>query len=218
MGLIMNKNSKSIYILIALSIFIITPYVIFIFQNLPQRTILKEAISFLVILAFSLVLGQFFLTRINRVFIKVFKMIKVLKLHKIIGYLVIGIFLIHPFLIVLPRYFEAGVDPMDALIMIITNFNSMGIIFGLIAWTFMVILLISSFLRNNLTLTYISWRKLHAILAVVFVIFSLLHILDLGRHSNEFMAVFMILLALVGVLLLAKSYFFTRKNKREILI
>ena len=213
----MNVNIKSKYILIAIAIFIITPYIIFIFQNLPQRTFLKEAISLLVVLAFSLVLGQLFLTRINRVFIKIFKMIKIMKIHKIIGYLLIAIFFIHPFLIVLPRYFEAGVDPIDAFIMIITNFNSLGIIFGLIAWSFMVILLISTFLRNSLTLTYIAWRNIHAILAVVFVVFSLLHILDLGRHSNEFMAIFMILIAVIAISLLAKSYFFKRKTKRELI-
>jgi predicted ferric reductase len=210
----MGENIKLKYISIAIAIFIMTPYIIFIFQNLPQRTLLKEAISFLVILAFSLVLGLFFLTRINRIFIKIFKMIKIVKIHKIIGYFVIIVFLIHPFLIVLPRYFEAGVNPIDAFIMIITNFNSLGIIFGLISWILIVILLISTFLRNNLT--YISWRKLHAVLVVVFVIFSLLHIFDLGRHSNEFMAIFMILLAIIGISLLAKLYFFKRKTKREI--
>lgn len=210
----MGENIKLKYISISIAIFIITPYIIFIFQNLPQRTLLKEAISFLVILAFSLVLGLFFLTRINRIFIKIFKMIKIVKIHKIIGYFVITVFLIHPFLIVLPRYFEAGVDPIDAFIMIITNFNSLGIIFGLISWILIVILLISTFLRNNLT--YISWRKLHAVLVVVFVIFSLLHIFDLGRHSNEFMAIFMVLLAIIGISLLAKLYFFKRKTKREI--
>jgi hypothetical protein len=99
----MGENIKLKYILIAIAIFIMTPYIIFIFQNLPQRTLLKEAISFLVILAFSLVLGLFFLTRINRIFIKIFKMIKIVKIHKIIGYFVITVFFIHPFLIVLQK-------------------------------------------------------------------------------------------------------------------
>ena len=213
----MENNIKLKYILISLFIFVIIPLFILSLQTLPPRTLLKESTSVLVIVGFFFLLGQFYLNRSNKVFIKIYKMVKIIKLHKIIGYTVIAIFFIHPFLIVLPRFFEAGVDPIYAFWLMITDFKSLGIIFGLIAWCVMIALLLTSFYKDKLNMTYVKWRVLHIVLSIVFVAAGLWHVIDLGRHMNEFMIFFIFLLICMAVYLLSKLYFFKNEKVGKVL-
>ena len=213
----MENNIKLKYILISLFIFVIIPLFILSLQTLPPRTLLKESTSVLVIVGFFFLLGQFYLNRSNKVFIKIYKMVKIIKLHKIIGYTVIAIFFIHPFLIVLPRFFEAGVDPIYAFWLMITDFKSLGIIFGLIAWCVMIALLLTSFYKDKLNMTYSKWRLLHIVLSVVFISTALWHVIDLGRHMNEIMILFIFLLVCISVYQLRKLYFSKNYKKEKVL-
>ena len=213
----MENNIKLKYILISLFIFVIIPLFILSLQTLPPRTLLKESTSVLVIVGFFFLLGQFYLNRSNKVFIKIYKMVKIIKLHKIIGYLVIAIFFIHPFLIVLPRFFEAGVDPIYAFWLMITDFKSLGIIFGLIAWCVMIALLLTSFYKDKLNMTYSKWRLLHIVLSVVFISTALWHVINLGRHMNEIMILFIFLLVCIAVYQLRKLYFSKNYKKEKVL-
>ena len=213
----MENNIKLKYILISLFIFVIIPLFILSLQTLPPRTLLKESTSVLVIVGFFFLLGQFYLNRSNKVFIKIYKMVKIIKLHKIIGYTVIAIFFIHPFLIVLPRFFEAGVDPIYAFWLMITDFKSLGIIFGLIAWCVMIALLLTSFYKDKLNMTYSKWRLLHIVLSLVFISAALWHVIDLGRHMNEIMILFIFLLVCISVYQLRKLYFSKNYKKEKVL-
>lgn len=213
----MENNIKLKYILISLFIFVIIPLFILSLQTLPPRTLLKESTSVLVIVGFFFLLGQFYLNRSNKVFIKIYKMVKIIKLHKIIGYTVIAIFFIHPFLIVLPRFFEAGVDPIYAFWLMITDFKSLGIIFGLIAWCVMIALLLTSFYKDKLNMTYSKWRLLHIVLSLVFISAALWHVIDLGRHMNEIMILFIFLLVCIAVYQLRKLYFSKNYKKEKVL-
>ena len=213
----MENNIKLKYILISLFIFVIIPLFILSLQTLPPRTLLKESTSVLVIVGFFFLLGQFYLNRSNKFFVKIYKMFKIIKLHKIIGYTVIAIFFIHPFLIVLPRFFEAGVDPIYAFWLMITDFKSLGIIFGLIAWCVMIALLLTSFYKDKLNMTYSKWRLLHIVLSVVFISTALWHVIDLGRHMNEIMILFIFLLVCISVYQLGKLYFSKNYKKEKVL-
>ena len=213
----MENNIKLKYILISLFIFVIIPLFILSLQTLPPRTLLKESTSVLVIVGFFFLLGQFYLNRSNKFFVKIYKMFKIIKLHKIIGYTVIAIFFIHPFLIVLPRFFEAGVDPIYAFWLMITDFKSLGIIFGLIAWCVMIALLLTSFYKDKLNMTYSKWRLLHIVLSVVFISTALWHVIDLGRHMNEIMILFIFLLVCISVYQLRKLYFSKNYKKEKVL-
>ena len=84
--------------------------------NFPERSLLKESLSVMTILAFYQMIGQFFWTRTNRSAVANLKMSTVIKYHKIIGYTFIVVLLVHPVLLVLPRFFESGVAPVDAFI------------------------------------------------------------------------------------------------------
>lgn len=62
------------------------------------------------------------------------------------------VLLVHPFLIVVPRYYESGVDPTEAFFTITTTFNFVGIILGICAWFLMLILGATSLFRKTLLL------------------------------------------------------------------
>lgn len=212
----MNKNSKIDYLIPATGIFIGLPLLFWALGDFPRRTVLKESLSILFILSFCLMLGQFFLGRGNKNIIMRFKMINVLKFHKVIAYTIVSVFLVHPFLIVVPRYFESGVTPMEAFTTIITTFNSTGIVLGLIAWFLLLVLGITSLIRNKLPMKYITWRYFHGILSILFISFATFHAIDLGRHTNLAMSIYMIILAVSGVALLLKTYTKSpNKLKRE---
>lgn len=211
MGVIMDKILKKYHLIAALVIFITTPLLFYVLGDVPKRTCLKESISILTILAFFIILGQFYLTRSNKAS-KVHKMAKVIKLHKIIGYVFVCILLLHPFLIVFPRYFEAGVDPIDAFITMVTTFNSLGIILGIIAWLLMLVLGLTSLLRNKIGLKYTTWRLIHGILSTLFVVLAAWHAINLGRHTDLTLSIYIVIVAAVGIQLLLRTYFFKPKK------
>ncbi|KEO61660.1 hypothetical protein DT23_01425 [Thioclava indica] len=117
---------------------------------------------------------------------------------------------LHPFLIVFPRYFEGGVKPMDAFWTMITSFDTLGILLGLIAWGLMLVLGVTAFLRMRLIKRfanrYRGWRYFHGGLAVAFTVFAAWHAIDLGRHIHTAMSVYFIALTFIGVGLLARLY------------
>jgi len=203
----MNEKSRLKYIIPGLVFYIVIPFLYLLLGDFPDRTVLKELISFLTIGAFFLMLGQFYLTRINKVTLKGQKMSKVINLHKVIGYIFIPILILHPFLIVVPRFFEAGVEPMEAFTTILTTFSSKGIIMGIIAMVLMILLGITSILRKKIQLKYTTWRIWHGLLSIAFVILATLHAVNLGRHTDTIMSVYMITMSTIGILLLIRIYF-----------
>ena len=118
----------------------------------------------------------------------------------------------HPLYIVTPRFFEAGVSPVDALVTVITTMNT-GVVIGMIGWCVMLVLGITALLRNKLPMNYKSWRILHGILAILFIFTAVWHAIDLGRHSNLIMSILLGALSAGGILLLFKTYF--SKNKKQ---
>jgi predicted ferric reductase len=180
------------------------PLLIWAMGNLPARTMLKESLSVMTILAFCQMIGQFFWARTNRSAVSGLKMSMVLKYHKFIGYTFVTIMIFHPFYLVFPRFFESGVSPVDAFITIITTLNQ-GVVLGIIAWCLMLILGITAFARKKLPMKYKTWRVFHGILAMLFISTAAWHAIDLGRHSNLAMSIFISMLTAGGILLLLKT-------------
>ncbi len=197
------KNNVQLQIL---AVFIGGPLLILAGGGDPQRTPLKESLSVLTILAFSLMIGLFYLARPNRAAAKKINVSKLLRWHRLIGYVAVPVLLVHPVLLVVPRYFEAGLAPGEAFKTIVTTTSSSGILFGLGAWCLMLILGLTALMRKKLPLTYPTWRTVHGVLALLCVMSAALHALDLGRHADSAMAAFIMLLSAGGIYLLLKSY------------
>ncbi len=197
-------------------IFIGFPILFWALGDFPRRTTLKETFSIITLLAFSLMVGQFFLTRGYRAVHKELKMSNLNKIHKAIGYTITFVLFVHPFLIVVPRYFESGVEPLDAFWTIITSFNSLGVVLGMIAWVLMLLIGITSIIRNKLSMSYKTWRIIHGILSILFIATAVWHATDLGRHTNLATSIFLIIITGGGVLLLIRTYFLRTTIKTEL--
>ena len=182
------------------------PLLIWTMGNFPERSLLKESLSVMTILAFCQMIGQFFWTRTNRSAVANLKMNKVIKYHKIIGYTFVIVLLVHPVLLVVPRFFESGVAPVDAFITIVTTFTNQGVVLGIIAWCLMLALGITSLARKKLPMKYKTWRVFHGILSMLFISIAAWHVIDLGRHSSFVMSTLISMLTANGIMLLLKTY------------
>lgn len=213
----MKLTVKSATLVAAIAIFIGFPLMFYALGDAPRRTLLKEGISLVTLLAFTAMLGQFFLARSNTWLLSVFKPPQIQKVHKYIAYTAVGIILLHPALIVLPRYLEGGIRPWDAFVTMITDLGNLGIVLGLIAWVLLLILSVSAFLRKpiikRLSTHYRGWRYFHGGLAVSFTALALWHAIALGRHTDIAMSVFLVTLAVFGFALLARMYWGAAPNK-----
>lgn len=220
MGVIVSRDLKTINVILGVLIFIGLPMLLYSLGDAPRRSLLKEAISLITLLAFSLMLGQFFLARSNEVVINLFDRKHIQNVHKAIAYPALIIFLVHPFLIVFPRYFEAGVDPVDALLVMLTSFDNRGILLGMVAWALLVIIALTAIFRMRLIkryrIKYRDWRKFHGYLTVAFVVLAIWHAIELGRHTDRIMAAFFIALAIAGITLLFRLYFGAASKTVEI--
>lgn len=206
MGMIMKNKMNSIVLLALL--FIGSPILFYTIGNQPRRTLLKEFFSILTILSFSLMLAQFFLARTNRKLVSEHSIRSIITTHKVIGYMFLPVLLIHPLLVIIPRFFESGVSGTDAFVQMITTLSSPGILLGICAWSLAFILGATCILRIKLSLTYKTWRLTHGILAILFIIFASWHAIDLGRHITSPFAYVIVFTALIGVLPLLTTYIF----------
>lgn len=215
----MKVTAKGYAIVTALAVFIGLPLLFYALGDTPRRSILKEALSILTLLSFTLMLGQFFLARGNETILSLFRPRQIRGVHKVIAYGAVGVMLAHPFLIVLPRYFEAGVRPWDAFIIVVTTFDSLGILLGMGAWVLLLVLAGTSLFRirliQRLQIRFPAWRYFHGVLAVVFATLAIWHAIELGRHTDTAIATFFITLALTGTTLLARQYWRGVSKKPE---
>jgi predicted ferric reductase len=213
MGLVIKKSNYLVKLIPLAIVFMVVPIVLYFLGDTPKRDLLFESLSILTILGFSLLLSQFFLARTNSGLVKDIRMVNVLKIHKVIGYVFISILLLHPFFIVVPKLFDNGVSATDAFLKIITSFNSLGVILGIIAYCSMVLILITSFFRFKLHLNYKTWRYLHGYLTMLFIITATWHVINLGRHSNNPFSIYYLLAVVSGLYFLLKTYAFKTSKK-----
>lgn len=213
MGLIMKKQRHIFRLIILAILFIAVPIILYNLADFPKRNLLMETLSVITILGFTLFISQFFSTRMNKKLVKDIRMVNVLKIHKIIGYTFVSILLFHPIFIIVPKFLDNTVSPTNAFLKLITTFNSSGVILGLIAYTCMVIIIITSFFRFKLHLNYRTWRSLHGYFTMLFILTATWHVINLGRHSNTTFSIYYVLIVTSGIFYLLKTYLFKTSKK-----
>lgn len=210
----MFKNIKLYNVIAMILLFVLVPAIFYAAGEFPRRSMLKELISITTVIAFSLMMVQFFLARTNRTFIELYKMSRLLSVHKFIGYSAVAFFFVHPILIVAPRAMEGGIAPLDALITILSHFENTGVLLGIVSWILMLVLGITAFFRFHLGINYKAWRWFHGILGTIFMIGAAWHAISLGRHINAMATVFVMTIVANGLLLLMLKYSAELMNKK----
>ncbi|MGQ1891507.1 ferric reductase-like transmembrane domain-containing protein [Thermophagus sp. OGC60D27] len=208
--------SKKFYqSIIVIGLFLVFPGLFYAYSGVPQQTWLKESISIITVLAFLDMIFQFYLSRANDKFWEGRKKSHMIKWHKILGYIFIGILLIHPFLVVLPRYFEPGVAPADAFMLMLGSYQTPGIFAGITAWVLMLILGLTALLRKRLPWSYKTWRIFHGLLSIAFISTAAFHVIDTGRHITTELGWFMAMLTGGGILLLLRTYVIKPSGRKK---
>ncbi len=211
----MKKTTHSSFITRSLLVYTAIPVFIFLLENQTGRALYKETISLITIIAYCLLTGQFFWSRLNFHAIRSTSAKKLVTLHNTVGYICILVLMLHPLLLVVPRFIDRGVAPADALLVIITTFTSKGVVLGIIAWFLMIIIGLTSLFRKKMRLRYPDWQVLHGILSLLFIVAATWHATELGRHASFAMSRLFVIFAGGGVLLLAAKYIFQKSTKPE---
>lgn len=206
-ALIMMKNLQ---ILLGVVCFLVLPVLFFFTGDVEHRTWLKDGLSLLTLLSFFIMILQFFLSRAYASGLKEYKMSQVIKWHKILGYVFVGVLIFHPFLIVIPRYFETGVAPAEAFMKILQQWSNPGLLLGFVAFGVMLLLGLTSLLRSHLNMTYNHWRILHGVLSIIFILCACFHVIYMGRHMSGSMSVLIVFLSFIAVGLQVKKMMVTK--------
>jgi predicted ferric reductase len=188
------------------SLLVLPPLALLALGDYPRRSLLKEALSMLTLAAFFLMLGQFLLARGGRFVTEGVRMGRLVSLHKVIGYSVVSLLLLHPLLIVLPRAFEGGISPGDALISILTTVDNPAVVLGMVSWLLMLVIGVTALLRRRLGLDYLTWRLVHGLLSAVLMVTASWHAIALGRHTDAALSLIVVVLASAAMLVLIGQY------------
>jgi predicted ferric reductase len=215
MGMNMKTTTHTSFLTRSILVYTAIPLLIFLLENQTKRALYKEIISLVTILSYCLLTGQFFWSRLNYYATRATAAKKLLTLHNTMGCICILVLLLHPLLLVIPRFIEKGISPADALLVIFTTFTGKGVVLGIIAWSLMVIIGLTSLLRKKMGMQYPDWQKLHGILSLLFIVAATWHAIELGRHTTFAMSRLFIVFASGSVLLLAAKYTFQKSTKAE---
>lgn len=201
----MKSDTNTCRLIAAALMLLLPPVVLLALGDTPRRSLLKETLSMLTLAAFLLLLGQFLLGRGARFVNAGVRLGTLLRLHKIIGYSVAGLLLVHPLLIVLPRAFEGGISPAEALIQILTTVDSPGVVLGIVSWVLMLVIGATSLLRARLGMDYRTWRLVHSLLSILLMITASWHAIALGRHTDAALSLLVVALASTAVLVVIRQ-------------
>lgn len=101
--------------------------------------------------------------------------------HKKMGQWLGIIFLMHPLLIIAPRFLVSFDDGMYSLISIIT---APQMLTGIIAWVGLMVWVLLAVFKNRLSIPYETWRFTHMLGFVAIAILATTHITSVGSHGQ----------------------------------
>ena len=90
-------------------------------------------------------------------------------------------FLLHPVLILAPRFFVSFNDGVDSLM---TTITAPQMLTGDIAWVALMVWVLLAVFRHRLKMSYELWRFTHMLGFVLIAILSTLHITSVGSHGQ----------------------------------
>ncbi|WP_179397158.1 ferric reductase-like transmembrane domain-containing protein [Marinobacter sp. ANT_B65] len=101
--------------------------------------------------------------------------------HKTAGKWIGFFFLLHPVLILAPRFLVSFDDGMTSLVEAIT---SPQLLTGLIAWVVMILWILLAIFKDRLRISYETWHLTHLLGFVVICVLASLHVTSVGRHGQ----------------------------------
>jgi predicted ferric reductase len=206
----MDKRIRTYNRIAATVVFFIVPLLLYGLGNFPRRALYKELLSLMTITAFFGLLMQFYLSRANKGMLQGFKMSGIIKWHKTLGYIFLGILFFHPFFVILYHLFQPGLTFSEAFTEVIDNFNKTGLLLGLIAWILMIVIGLMAIFRKSIFKNYRTWRLWHGGVSLAFITLAAIHAIDIGRHMNLYMSLFIAVILVIATYKLFTVYLIKR--------
>jgi predicted ferric reductase len=195
---------------------VLVPYILALGEGLEFRGWIQHLVVLLNITGMAMFLAQFGLFgRISSISSRA-GVDRSLLTHRRVGELLAIFFLLHPFLIVLPRLWIA---PQTALSDVWTTFTGPDATTGVFAWSLLIVWALMSKFRDHLGISYEAWHISHGIGFVAVAILATHHVVTVGRHGrySEWFDALWIALCTIAVAAVLYTYFvkpWRQRNKR----
>lgn len=150
-------------------------------ENVSYRGLYTEVVTILSMGGLSMMLGQFFLSgRMGSLSSKT-GVDNGMLLHRKVGEYLALLFLLHPFLIVLPRFWISSSFAVDDMFSLFTENLTLN---GFYAWALMIVWVLLSMFKDKIGMPYEAWRITHGIGAIAIAILATDHAITIGRHGH----------------------------------
>lgn len=192
-------------LLMWLGTLVLVPYGLALAQGLDIRNFYTELVTALSIGGLAAMLLQFVLAGRIGWFVRRCGLDQSMLLHRRAGQWIAVLFLLHPFLIVLPRFIVA---PQLAAQDIWLTFTAPESATGFYAMALLAVLVLASVFKDRLPMSYEAWRLSHGIGFAVVAILATDHVITNGRHGvyNAWFDVMWIVLCTLAVGSLLDTY------------
>jgi predicted ferric reductase len=180
---VIKRSPMSFYAIVVIySLLILIPWVFSYIEGLAIRGWYEEFVTLLSISGMAMMLCQF--TLLNTRLDSVNRLIGVdnsMRVHNKAGEYLGYLFLLHPFLIALPRFL---ISPANAWDNLWTIFISSEAATGVYAWALLIALVLMAINKKKINLSYEAWRYMHSFGFTVVLILATHHAVTVGRHGR----------------------------------
>ncbi len=184
------------------------PLVLAWLQDLPARPVQDELATGLGMVVFSILLCEFVLSGRFKVISARMGMDVTMRVHQLAARAALLFVLIHPFLYAMPMLNHPR--PWDGSGQLTLGLDVTSALTGIAGWVLLLIIVLTSIWRDQLTFRYETWRLLHGVGAVVTAVAITHHTLASGRYSADpLLAGFWLVLLAVALGSLVKTYLLT---------
>jgi len=172
------------------------PIYLALVQDVPVHFAYQRVVLFVSLGVFGLALGQFWLSGLRPRAPESMKPSVIMAWHRRLGYVIGGILLVHPLLMVGRRFLVDETDPLANLLLAT---QAPALLPAVIAWILLAAIVLLSLPPSRRSLPARRWRLLHDLASVGFVGMATWHVLAVGRHGGGVMPVYWIALAALAV-------------------
>lgn len=182
------------------------PYLWSLAQGLEVRGPYQLVLTMLNIAMFAALLAQYHLSGRIPSITRIAGVDNGMHLHRKAGEIIGLFFLLHPLLIVAPRFLIA---PQKALVDFWSSVTTNEVSTGVFAWSIMTVFVLMSMYREKLKLGYEAWRISHGVGLIAVAILGTDHAVSVGRHGryNGWFDAMWIVLCALAVAIVAYTYF-----------
>lgn len=174
------RTSERSYLLIYILVLVI-PYAVAATINVQHRAMFQSAVTLLNVCGLAALMLQFPLASRSRALARSMGIDQAMVIHRKAGEALAIFFLLHPFLILLPRFLIA---PHGAWSDVWTTITAGNIQTGLYAWAILIVWTLVAWSRRKAGLSHEAWRLTHSLGFAAVAVLATLHAIKVGRHGQ----------------------------------